>query len=88
MTTYSQAFNLQVQYGVAPNTNAFAGYVGGNGKHIMSSFGANAVSSILLPTANLKSSRSSRTSLLAVTTSRAVRSTVFCGLLDEDCGWP
>ncbi|MCU1322914.1 MAG: hypothetical protein JWM43_2563 [Acidobacteriaceae bacterium] len=54
-TTYSQAFNLQVQYEIAPNTLAFVGYVGSNGKHIMSSIGSNAVSSILSPTANTKS---------------------------------
>ncbi|WP_244502018.1 TonB-dependent receptor [Terriglobus roseus] len=53
-TTYSQAFNLQVQYQVSPNTIAYVGYVGSNGKHIMSSLGSNAVSSILAPTANTK----------------------------------
>ena len=53
-TTYSQAFNLQVQYEVAPNTLAFIGYVGSNGKHIMSSIGSNAINSILAPTANTK----------------------------------
>jgi hypothetical protein len=53
-TTYSQAFNLQIQYEVAPNTLAFVGYVGSNGKHIMSSIGSNAVSTILAPTANVK----------------------------------
>jgi TonB dependent receptor len=54
-TTYSQAFNLQVQYEIAPNTLAFIGYVGANGKHIMSSIASNAVSTILSPTANTKS---------------------------------
>jgi hypothetical protein len=53
-TTYSQAFNLQVQYEIAPNTIAFVGYVGSNGKHIMSSLGSNAISSILSPTANTR----------------------------------
>jgi hypothetical protein len=53
-TTYSQAFNLQVQYEIAPNTLAFIGYVGSNGKHIMSSISSNAVSSILAPTASTK----------------------------------
>jgi len=54
-TTYSQAFNLQVQYQITPNTLAFVGYVGSNGKHIMSSIGSNTVSSILSPTANVNS---------------------------------
>jgi hypothetical protein len=53
-TTYSQAFNVQVQYEIAPDTLAFIGYVGSNGKHIMSSIGSNTVSSILAPTANVK----------------------------------
>ena len=54
-TTYSQAFNLQVQYEIAPNTLAFmSAMLGSNGKHIMSSIGSNAVSSILAPTANTK----------------------------------
>ncbi|AFL90109.1 hypothetical protein Terro_3900 [Terriglobus roseus DSM 18391] len=53
-TTYSQAFNLQVQYEIAPNTLAFIGYVGSNGKHIMSSMASNAVGSILAPTANTR----------------------------------
>ncbi|WP_263384440.1 TonB-dependent receptor [Granulicella arctica] len=53
-TTYSQAFNLQVQYQVSPSTLAFVGYVGSDGKHIMSSVSSNTVSSILSPTANVK----------------------------------
>ena len=53
-TTYSQAFNLQLQYEIARNTLAFIGYVGSNGKHIMSSIGSNTVNSILAPTANTR----------------------------------
>ncbi len=43
-TTYSQAYNLQVQYQVAANTLAFVGY------------STNTVSTILSPTANIKTS--------------------------------
>jgi len=53
-TTYSQAFNLQVQYQVTPNTIAFAGYVGSNSRHVQSSFSTNTVNQILTPTANVK----------------------------------
>jgi hypothetical protein len=53
-TTYSQAFNLQVQYQFAPDTIAFVGYIGSNGKHIQSSINTNTVNTILAPTANVK----------------------------------
>jgi hypothetical protein len=53
-TTYSQAFNLQVQYQVTPKTIAYIGYVGSNARHIQSSIATNAVSTILAPTANTK----------------------------------
>ena len=54
-TTYSQAFNLQIQYEISPDTLAFVGYVGSNAKHIQSSYSTNTVNSILSPTANVKS---------------------------------
>ncbi|MBW8749026.1 MAG: TonB-dependent receptor, partial [Acidobacteria bacterium] len=54
-TTYSQAFNLQLQYQLTPRTIVFLGYVGSNAKHIQSSFSTNTVSTILAPTANTKS---------------------------------
>jgi hypothetical protein len=53
-TTYSQAFNLQLQYQVNSKTIAYVGYVGSNAKHIQSSIPTNAVSTILAPTANTK----------------------------------
>ncbi|MEG9431483.1 TonB-dependent receptor [Terriglobus sp. ADX1] len=53
-TTYSQAYNLQVQYQLTPNTIAFAGYVGSNSRHVQSSFSTNTVNQILAPTANVK----------------------------------
>lgn len=53
-TTYSQAFNLQVQYQITPSTIAFAGYVGSNSRHVQSSFSTNTVNQILAPTANVK----------------------------------
>jgi hypothetical protein len=53
-TTYSQAYNLQVQYQLTPNTIAFVGYVGSNSRHVQSSYSTNTVSSILAPTANVK----------------------------------
>ncbi|HEY6376303.1 MAG TPA: TonB-dependent receptor [Edaphobacter sp.] len=53
-TTYSQAFNLQIQYQVTRKTIAYVGYVGSNAKHIQSTFATNTVSTILAPTANTK----------------------------------
>ena len=53
-TTYSQAFNLQVQYQITPGTIAFAGYVGSNSRHVQSSYSTNTVGAILAPTANVR----------------------------------
>ncbi|WP_255550866.1 carboxypeptidase-like regulatory domain-containing protein [Granulicella sp. dw_53] len=53
-TSYSQGYNLQVQYQVTSGTVAFVGYVGSNSRHLQTAIGANAVSSILPPTANTK----------------------------------
>jgi hypothetical protein len=55
-TTYSQSYNLQVQYQVTPNTIAFAGYVGSNSRHVQSSYNTNTVNTILAPTANVRNS--------------------------------
>ena len=54
-STYSQSFNLQLQYQLTPRTIVFLGYVGSNAKHIQSSFSTNTVGTILAPTANTKS---------------------------------
>ncbi len=48
-TTYSQAYNLQVQYQVGSRTILFAGYVGDNSRHVESSIGSNATNQIALP---------------------------------------
>ncbi len=55
-TTYSQAFNLQVQYQITPDTIAFAGYVGSDSRHVQSSYSTNTVGTILAPTANVRTS--------------------------------
>jgi hypothetical protein len=53
-TAYTQAYNLQIQFQLTPQTIVFAGYVGSNSRHLQSSIGANTVGTILPPTANTK----------------------------------
>jgi hypothetical protein len=55
-TTYSQTYNLQVQYQLTPTTIAFVGYVGSNSRHVQSSYSTNTVNTILAPTANVRNS--------------------------------
>lgn len=54
-TTYSQAYNLQVQYQIAPSTIVFAGYVGDNSKHVESSLTSNSTNQIAPSTTALSS---------------------------------
>lgn len=54
-TSYAQAFNLELQYQVTPNTIAQMAYVGTGARHVQVSIPTNTVSSILSPSANLKS---------------------------------
>jgi hypothetical protein len=54
-TTYSQAYNLQVQYQLAARTIFFAGYVGSNSRHVQTAINANATSQIAPPSTVLSS---------------------------------
>jgi hypothetical protein len=49
-TTYAQAYNLQVQYQIAPSTMLFAGYIGDNSRHVQSNINTNTTSQITPPT--------------------------------------
>ena len=53
-SSYSQAFNLQLQYQVTPNTVAEVAYVGTGARHVQASIPTNTVSSILPPSTNVK----------------------------------
>jgi hypothetical protein len=53
-TSYAEAYNLQVQYQLTPNTVLDAGYVGTTSRHVQGTINTNTVSSILPPSANLK----------------------------------
>jgi hypothetical protein len=55
-TPYSQDYNLQIQYQVAPNTIAFLGYVGSNTRHVQVGIPTNTVQSILAPSVNTRTS--------------------------------
>lgn len=54
-TTYSQAYNLQVQYQFSPQMLLFAGYVGGNSRHVETNISLNSTSQIVSPTTPLSS---------------------------------
>jgi hypothetical protein len=54
-TTYSQAYNLQVQYQVASGTILFAGYVGSNARHVQTGIPTNTTSQIASPSTPLQS---------------------------------
>lgn len=54
-TTYAQAFNLQVQYQISPQTLLFAGYVGANSRHVDTNISLNSTSQIAPPTTSLSS---------------------------------
>ncbi|HEV2323320.1 MAG TPA: TonB-dependent receptor [Terracidiphilus sp.] len=54
-TTYSQAYNLQVQYQISPQTLLFAGYVGGNSRHVQTNITLNSTSRIAPPSTPLSS---------------------------------
>ena len=54
-TTYSQTFNLQVQYQIAARTIFFVGYVGSNSRHVETGIGANTTSQIAPSTTALSS---------------------------------
>lgn len=54
-TTYSQSFNLQVQYQIGARTILFAGYVGSNSRHVESSIGTNTTAQIASPNTALSS---------------------------------
>jgi Carboxypeptidase regulatory-like domain/TonB-dependent Receptor Plug Domain len=49
-TTYTQAYNLQVQYQIVPSTMLFAGYVGDSARHVQSNIDTNTTSQITAPT--------------------------------------
>ncbi|RZU42182.1 TonB-dependent receptor [Edaphobacter modestus] len=53
-TGYTQAYSLQVQYQVAPNTIVFAGYIGGNSRHIQTSLPTNTTNLIRPATTTLR----------------------------------
>ena len=53
-TSYSQAYNLQLQYQLTPNTVAEVGYVGTASRHVQVGINTNTVNTILPPSANLK----------------------------------
>ena len=53
-SSYSQAYNLQVQYQITPNTLAAVGYVGTGSRHVQVSIPTDTVSSILPPSTNTK----------------------------------
>lgn len=53
-SSYSQAYNVQLQYQVTPNTVAEVAYVGTGARHVQVSIPTNTVSTILPPSANLK----------------------------------
>jgi hypothetical protein len=54
-TTYSQAYNLQVQYQIAPSTIFFVGYVGSDSRHVQTAINANATAQIAPPSTALSS---------------------------------
>jgi Carboxypeptidase regulatory-like domain/TonB dependent receptor-like, beta-barrel/TonB-dependent Receptor Plug Domain len=54
-TTYSQAYNLQVQYQFTPQTLLYAGYVGGNSRHVQTNLSANTTNVIAPPSTALSS---------------------------------
>jgi hypothetical protein len=54
-TTYGESFNLQVQYQVGAHTLVYAGYVGGNSRHVQSSINTNATNTIAAPSTSLAS---------------------------------
>ncbi len=51
-TSYSQAYHLQFQYQLSPNTVAEVAYVGTNSRHLQTGEPSNTVGSILPPSAN------------------------------------
>ena len=53
-TSYAQAYNLQVQYQVTPNTVAEIGYVGTGSRHVQVGLNENTLNTILPPSANAK----------------------------------
>lgn len=53
-SSYSQAYNLQVQYQLTPNTLAEIGYVGTGARHVQVPTSANTLNTILPPSASTK----------------------------------
>src|SRR5262249_54181454 len=53
-TSYADAYNLQVQYQLTPETVVEAGYVGTVSKHVQVGLNANTLNTILPPSANQK----------------------------------
>ena len=53
-TSYSQAYNLQLQYQLSPNTVVQVGYVGTGSRHVQVGLSTNTVNTILPPSANVK----------------------------------
>jgi Carboxypeptidase regulatory-like domain/TonB dependent receptor/TonB-dependent Receptor Plug Domain len=56
-SSYSQAYNLQLQYQVTPNTIAEAAYVGTGARHVQVQIGSDTVNSILPPSASVKTNQ-------------------------------
>ena len=54
-TTYSQSYNLQVQYQIASQTIFFVGYVGSNSRHVQTAINANTTAQIASPSTSLPS---------------------------------
>ena len=53
-TSYSEAYNLQIQYQLTPNTVLNVGYAGTVSRHVQGGINENTVNTILPPSANLK----------------------------------
>ena len=56
-TAYAQAYNLQLQYQVTPNTVAQLAYVGTGARHVQVAIPSDTVSTILPPSVNVKTSQ-------------------------------
>ncbi len=56
-TSYAEAYNLQLQYQLTPNTIVEAGYVGTVSRHVQVGINENTVSTVLPPSASVKTNQ-------------------------------
>ncbi len=56
-TSYAEAYNLQLQYQLTPNTIVEAGYVGTVSRHVQVGINENTVSAVLPPSASVKTNQ-------------------------------